>query len=190
MVQQTNQSDVTEDVSDSITESKPEIRQKICILGDFSVGKTSLVKRFVENRFDDKYLSTIGAKISRKKVETDRTAFDFYIWDLAGGEAFQHVTKSYISGATGAVIACDLTRVETIKAMIVYTQLLQEMDPDIEIIFVGNKSDLIDERAISESEISEISTLFGIPFYLTSAKTGENVNYLFSQMALNLAGKL
>ncbi len=190
MVHQTQASFASTTDYEEIGSPKSEIRQKVCLLGSFSVGKTSLIKRFVEDRFDDRYLSTIGAKISRKKVDATHHTFDLYLWDLAGGEDFQHVTKSYLSGASGAIIVCDLTRHETIEGLVQYTQLLKELNPTIELMFVGNKADLEDERQITNADIAEIASLYEVPFILTSAKTGENVESLFTQFAINLEGKI
>ncbi len=92
-----------------------EIQKKVCLLGDFAVGKTSLVRRFVEGRFDDKYLSTIGVKISRKTLARPYGALHLIVWDLAGGEEFG-AESSYLRGAAGALIVGDLTRRETLES--------------------------------------------------------------------------
>ena len=95
-----------------------EITQKICLLGDFSVGKTSLIRRFVENKFSDEYLSTIGVKISRKsvdvKIETKEHRVNLLVWDLEGKTKFKAITPSYLKGASGAIVVGDLTRSDTI----------------------------------------------------------------------------
>ena len=90
------------------------VQKKICMLGSFSVGKTSLVRQFVEGQFTDKYLSTIGVKVSRKTVERPQSQLKFLIWDLAGGDDFTQVGNNYLRGAKGALIVCDLTRAETL----------------------------------------------------------------------------
>ena len=88
--------------------------KKICLLGDFSVGKTSLVRRFVHNRFDDQYISTIGVKVSRKTVvlpvADDLVELTLMVWDLAGSQGTTPIAASYLRGAVGAVLVCDLTR--------------------------------------------------------------------------------
>ena len=90
------------------------ISKKICLLGDFAVGKTSLVQRFVYALFDDKYISTIGVKVSRKTVvlprEDEVVELTLMLWDLAGSEEFGRVRASYLRGAVGAVLVCDVTR--------------------------------------------------------------------------------
>ncbi|RLC60203.1 MAG: GTP-binding protein, partial [Chloroflexota bacterium] len=94
------------------------IAKKVCLLGDLAVGKTSLVSRFVYNLFDDKYVSTIGVKVSRKTVIIPRAGdiveLTMMLWNLAGNEEFDRVRASYLRGAAGAVLVCDLTRPETL----------------------------------------------------------------------------
>jgi len=87
------------------------IQKKVCLLGDFSVGKTSLSERFVYDRFSGRYLSTIGVKISRKPINISKDIMlNMLIWDLAGSEEFSGVQSSYLQGAQGAILVCDLTR--------------------------------------------------------------------------------
>ena len=86
------------------------VQKKVCLLGDFAVGKTSLIRRYVEDRFDDKYLSTIGVKISRKIVQRPDYALTLLIWDLAGGDDINQLSRRYLLGAVGAILVCDLTR--------------------------------------------------------------------------------
>lgn len=163
--------------------------KKICLVGEFSVGKTSLVRRFVTGRFDDSYLSTIGAKVSRKTVETERSTFDFYIWDLAGGKDFEHVMESYYSGAAGALIVCDLTRHETLSALTRFAELLRAQNPAIELVFVGNKVDLEADQQIDEASMRDAAERFLAPYILTSAKNGDNVLAAFQQLAVQLEGQ-
>ena len=91
------------------------IQKKICLLGDFGVGKTSLIRQFVEDRFDDRYLTTIGVKISRKTIARSYGSMSMLIWDLAGSTGFNSISNSsYMQGTAGAVIVCDITRRETL----------------------------------------------------------------------------
>ena len=135
----------------------PSIQKKICLLGDFAVGKTSLIRRYVEGRFEDKYLSTIGTKISRKTVAlpTDTEIIDMtmLIWDLAGGEKFDRMTGSYYRGAAGAVIVCDLPRPETLDSIIRYAQDFLGINTNAPLVIVGNKAVLAEQRLISTEEL-------------------------------------
>lgn len=92
------------------------VQRKVCLLGDFAVGKTSLVRRFVDNRFDDKYLSSIGVKVSRKTLNRSDHTLNLLIWDLVGGNEFSRREIGYLVGAAGALLVCDLTRLETVDA--------------------------------------------------------------------------
>lgn len=159
------------------------VQRKICLLGDFSVGKTSLIRRYVEDRFDDKYLSTIGVKISRKSLQRKDNTLNLLIWDLAGGDDFSKMGASYLRGAVGAIIVCDLTRQPTLAALEYYTEQLRAVNDKAVIVFAGNKCDLIDERVIAESDLQALSDQINASYLLTSAKTGENVENAFERLA-------
>lgn len=164
------------------------IQKKICLLGAFAVGKTSLVRRFVEGRFDDKYLSTIGVKISRKPVTVTGYTVNLILWDLAGSEEYNGVQASYLQGTAGGIIVCDLTRPETLDGWWRYTQRLRQANPAVRVVLVANKVDLGDRCTISDDELRHAAASCadgrGVPpYFLSSAKTGENVEALFGQLA-------
>lgn len=165
------------------------IQKKVCMLGEISVGKTSLVRRFVEGRFDEDYLSTIGVTIYRKSILREDHQLNLLIWDLAGGEKFTKTQSSYLRGAAGALIVCDLTRRETLGCMSTYTQKLRTINSDAQIVYLYNKVDLGDQREISDSEIQAVFAELGGPYLLTSAKTGDKVEDAFCQLAELIASK-
>lgn len=163
-------------------------KKKVCLLGDFGVGKTSLVRRFVEGCFDDKYLSTVGVKISRKSLARADRTLDLIIWDLAGSDEFKRVQTSYLSGASGAMIVCDLTRPETLTSFESYVAQMRETNKHGAIVFVGNKADL--PPLISEMELQSVCAKFGSSCLLTSAKTGANVEEAFVRLAEAMEARL
>ena len=166
------------------------VQKKICLLGDFAVGKTSLVRRYVEDRFDDKYLSTIGVKISRKVLLRDTYQLNLIVWDLAGGEDYSKMGANYLRGAVGALIVCDLTRLETLTAYDTYSQQLLKVNPDAVFVYAGNKVDLEAERTVSDEMLQERkSDVYG-PCLLTSAKTGQNVEEAFTLLAEQIERQL
>ena len=155
------------------------IQLKVCLLGDFAVGKTSLIRRFVEERFDDKYLSTIGVKVSQKNIEVNDNQIGLLIWDLAGSEDFVKNRQSYLRGASGALIVCDLTRKETISQLSLYEQQLHVLSSKAKIVVLGNKIDLIENRGNVIKGFEEAIISLGATSFVTSAKTGENVGEAF-----------
>ncbi len=164
------------------------VQKKICLLGDFAVGKTSLVRRFVESRFDDKYLSTIGVKISRRSLQRAYGTLNLLIWDLAGSEEFKEST--YLQGSAGALIVCDLTRRSTLETLKNYASYLYQFSLGAPLVFIGNKMDLSDQYAIKEYELKEIAATFDSPYLLTSAKTGDQVENAFNLLAEKLENRL
>jgi small GTP-binding protein len=160
------------------------IQKKICLLGDFAVGKTSLVRRFVEGRFDDKYLSTIGVKVSRKTLARPYGEMNLLVWDLAGSSEFDAPHEvNYLRGAAGAVITCDLTRLGTLGAFEKYSRLMRAVNPNAILLFVANKQDLSVEREISDEKIRAACLPWnGGRFFLSSAKTGEQVELIFKSV--------
>ena len=158
------------------------IQRKICLLGDYGVGKTSLVRRFVEGQFDDRYLSTIGVRISRRTMLRADRQINLLIWDLAGAQEF-NTQLSYLVGVTAALIVCDLTRHETLTSCARYAQQVWAINRAAPLIFVGNKFDLTAARAITETELRTNSELLRGNYILTSAKTGLGVEAAFDQLA-------
>jgi small GTP-binding protein len=162
------------------------LSKKVCLLGDFAVGKTSLVRRFVYDLFEDKYITTIGVKVSRKVVtvggDDDGFELTMMLWDLAGSEDFQQVQASYLRGAAGALLVCDLTREATLDRLIVYAGDLRSINPNVRLVMAANKCDLEEMRRITGSEIEAVAGRINAPCYLTSAKDGSNVENVFAHL--------
>jgi small GTP-binding protein len=165
------------------------IQKKICLLGDFGVGKTSLVQRFVEGRFDDKYLSTMGVKISRKTLKRSYGEMNMLVWDLAGSNGIEPSSNTYMQGATGALIVCDLTRHDTLISFEKHAHQIRTINPSIQLVFVCNKVDLTNERVISNRDlVTSLSAFNETTFFSTSAKTGEQVEEAFIHLAEKIEG--
>ena len=165
---------------------------KICLIGDFSVGKTSLIRRFVESRFSDTYLSTIGVRVSRRVVQiadTPPTVLTMLIWDTAGGEPFSTIVQSYYRGARGAALVCDLTRSDTAAALGRYAGEFLQVNPGVPLVIMANKIDLRGERVVSDAEIACIAATLDAPLFFTSAKTGEGVEEAFATLGHSIIGK-
>jgi small GTP-binding protein len=162
------------------------INKKVCLLGDYAVGKTSLVRRFVYERFEDKYLSTIGVKVSRKTLvvphQDQLVDLAIILWDIAGSEEFDRLRSSYLRGAAGAVLVCDLTRSETLRHLPSYWDDLRQICPTAQVVLAANKTDLVEQLHLSVSEIEAYASGLQVPFYLTSAKSGDQVETLFRQL--------
>jgi small GTP-binding protein len=161
------------------------IQKKVCLLGDFAVGKTSLIRQFVEGRFEDKYHSTMGVKISRKTIARPYGELNLLVWDLAGGHGFETIKRSsYLLGAAGALIVCDLTRPESLEGLERYAHHMLQLDRNIPLTLVANKVDLKDERVISDSDLhTAFKSIGNGEIFLSSAKTGEHVERAFFHLA-------
>ena len=146
------------------------------MLGDPAVGKTSLVRKFVDNMFDDKYLSTGGARPVKKEVKVGDDNLTMMIWDIAGHSHSLH--PIYYSGAKGALLICDITRRSTADALMSWHSSLVTKVGEVPLKILVNKSDLFDK----DFELDYVSGL-GYEAVLTSAKTGENVEEAFSELA-------
>lgn len=162
------------------------LSKKVCLLGDFAVGKTSLVRRFVYNAFEDKYLSTIGVKVSRKVValpsRDEVIELTIMLWDLAGSEEFDDVRISYLRGAAGAVVVCDLTRPATLTGLARYAQDLRSVNPQAQLVVAANKADLLAQSAFAEDPVRAAAAELQAAYFLTSAKTGSQVEELFRRL--------
>lgn len=170
------------------------ISKKMCLIGDFGVGKTSLIRRFVDRQFSDRYLSTVGVKISRKNVELEnvkhqeKLGVQLLIWDLEGHTKFKGIAPSYLQGASGAVVVADVTRQETIERIPEHINLFFSVNPKAVVILALNKSDLVDEEKMEKIENlipnSERERVLSI--YQTSAKTGTQVDDIFHNLSYGM----
>lgn len=162
------------------------VSKKICLLGDFAVGKSSLMRRFVYDRFDDKYLSTIGVKVSRKTIMTpkgsDVAELNMMIWDLAGSEEFTPIRASYFGGAAGAVLVCDLTRTETLDHLEAYVNDFYRVRPNTKIVIAANKVDLSDQLLLDSQAVADVAGRLNAPYFMTSAKVGDDVDTMFRHL--------
>ena len=158
-----------------------EYSNKLLICGEFKVGKTSLIRRFVENRFERDYISTLGVEISKKTVIlSESTKMNFIIWDIGGQQHFNVNRARFYNGANAALIMVDRTRSDHLNSIENwYNDIKKSIQRNIPVIIVGNKSDLSDEIVISEEELKEVAKQFGFHYIVTSALTGENVNDAF-----------
>ncbi|MEE9150477.1 MAG: Rab family GTPase [Thermoplasmata archaeon] len=157
------------------------IMKKMCVIGDGGVGKTSLIRRFVIDKFDDKYIATIGTKTSRKtmiiKDDDANVNLTLIIWDILGQRNFTRINKAAYRGANGAFIVLDLSRRETLYSFGSWLLSLHSVAGGIPVIVLVNKNDL--KAGFGKDEIETLVKDYGFPYYLTSAKTGENVNEAF-----------
>jgi small GTP-binding protein len=158
------------------------VKKKICMLGAFAVGKTSLVKQFIENIFSQKYHTTLGVKIDKKSVEVNGETVELILWDLAGEDDFISVKMSYLRGAAGYLIVADGTRKDSLGTAFDLIERAEKEFGKLPYVLLINKTDLSAYWQISDEEISVIESR-GNKVFKTSAKTGENVEAAFKAIA-------
>jgi len=161
------------------------IRKKICLLGAFAVGKTSLVARFVKSIYSDRYITTVGVKVDKKTVKVDDQEVNLIVWDLAGEDEFQKVRLSYLSGASGYLLVADGARRDTLETARMLRERVNENIGALPFIFIINKVDLASEWEIDDQAIAECEGQ-GWTVIKASAKTGEGVEEAFSKLAEEL----
>ncbi|MHA2088927.1 MAG: GTP-binding protein [Promethearchaeota archaeon] len=168
-----------------------EYAYKLILGGDGSVGKTSMVHRFVEDEFETDYKSTIGTSIMKKecKFEGLESKVRFVIWDLAGQSQFKRVRHSYAANAEAGILVYDVTRKDTFDNVKQWHSETIEVAPEIALILVGNKIDLTDSRVVSTADGESVAKELGLAYVETSAKTGENIEDAFRMLALQIIKK-
>ncbi len=171
-----------------------KIIKKVCMLGDSGVGKTSLIKRFVFDVFDDQYIETIGTKITKKEVMLTQQGGEdirmvLMIWDILGHKSPKRVPASYYVGVEGVMVVCDTTRRETFDELDYWVETLMVMTQYVPIVFIGNKADLVSEQKVTERELAALASRFNAHYFYTSAKTGQGIEETFRHLAVHLAPK-
>ncbi len=158
------------------------IQKKICMLGGFAVGKTSLVSRYVRSIFSDKYLSTVGVKIDKKQVSIDGTDMQLMLWDVNGQDDYQAVQASHLRGMSGYFLVVDGTRRATLETARQLEQKAKETVGDVPFIMLLNKADLSSSWEIDEQAMFKLSEN-GWRVFKTSAKSGDGVEKAFETLA-------
>jgi len=163
------------------------ITKKICLIGDGAVGKTSLISRFVHNRYDDKYIQTIGTKVSRKNIRiSDDLVLILLIYDVLGQKRVQPLHDRYYLGSSGVIVVCDITRRPTVEHVESWLKSFYSVVGYVPTICLANKTDLMGSAQVTKESYKMATERLGCPGMFTSAKTGENVEKAFSLLAEKL----
>ena len=168
------------------------VKAKVCLVGDIAVGKSSLIKRFVLDGFDDRYIATIGTKVTKKSLNVTwrgkPAMMDLVIWDIMGEKGFRQLLKeSYFEGAHGVLAVCDLTRRDTLSDLYGWINLVEANCPNVPYVFLGNKVDLAGKVVVQESELAAVAEPRGSPWVMTSARSGHGVEHAFQGLAERVA---
>jgi len=158
------------------------MKKKVCMLGAFAVGKTSLVQQYVNSMFSDKYHTTVGVKVDKKSVAVKGTPIDLILWDIYGEDEFQEVRASYLRGASGCLLVVDGTRRSTLDTAHALVERARQAAGDIPIVFVFNKTDLMDQWEIEADHFKDAEQK-GFVAIRTSAKDGTGVEAAFTTLA-------
>jgi len=156
-------------------ENSALIKKKICMLGAFAVGKTSLVQQFAYGLFSEKYHTTVGVRIEKKQVKVDDIELNFLIWDLHGEDDFQEVRASYLRGAAGCVYVVDGTRRETVKTVMDLHARMDSHYPNLPGVLLLNKRDQQTNWELTGADRQQLAML-GCPVMEVSAKTADSVD--------------
>ncbi|MDH4350622.1 MAG: GTP-binding protein [Gemmatimonadota bacterium] len=158
------------------------IQKKVCMVGVYATGKTSLVRQFVHAKFSDKYLSTVGVKIDRKPVQVGGQDVNLLLWDLEGRDGVQDIQTSYLRGAAGVIYVADGTRRETVTQVFELRELVQGAVGAVPEVLALNKVDLADQWIVTSADRANLAQ---VPWHTfdTSAKTGDGVEAAFQWLA-------
>ncbi len=156
---------------------------KIIAIGDGTVGKTSIIRRYVHEEFDPKYKKTIGVAHALQRLIIEDNEVTLTIWDTGGQELFDCVRPQYYRGASGGLVIYDVTNKDSFDHLDKWFNDLLNQCKGISIIIIGNKTDLVADRVISTEEGEQYALQKGVKFFETSAKTGENVVDVMEELA-------
>ncbi len=162
---------------------------KVCKCGDSAVGKTSLIRRFVLDQFDDRYIITLGAKVVSKEFDfnppgaAEGLRASLQIWDIMGAKGFRELLQdAYFYNTQGVLAVCDLTRPETLESLKIWVSSVGDVAGRVPCLVLANKVDLKEKLALPDDKIQRFCESINVPYLKTSAKTGENVEIAFRSL--------
>lgn len=164
---------------------------KFIIIGDPSVGKSNIVLKYANNKFTDDYQATIGVEFGAKNIEINKKTIRIQIWDTAGQENFRSIIRAYYKNCCCAIVTYDITSRKSFESIQNWMEEVKcEAPSTVQIILVGNKCDLEDQRAVTRDEGQELAQKEGIIFMETSAKTGDGIEEIFRKAAEDICDKI
>jgi len=173
------------------TQAEYDYLFKLLLIGDSGVGKSCLLLRFADDTYTESYISTIGVDFKIRTIELEGKTIKLQIWDTAGQERFRTITSSYYRGAHGIIVVYDITDAESFNNV---KQWLSEIErfacEGVNKLLVGNKSDLVQKRAVSTEQAKQLADTLNIPFLETSAKNATNVEKAFLTMAAEIKSRV
>src|SRR5881409_2903485 len=171
-----------------------QLKSKICLVGERGVGKSSLIRRYVLDQFDDKYIRTLGAKVEKKTMRVEvperhaQVDIHMAIWDIIGHVGFRQLLgDSFFNGAQGILAVADLTRRETLPVLTGWIEAVESVAGKVPVVLVANKADLTTQAQFGVADLTEMAETFSCTYVLTSAKNGQNVEDAFLRLATQIA---
>jgi small GTP-binding protein len=169
---------------------EPNYIIKICLLGEANVGKTSLVYRYIENKFRENYKSTLGVNLLKKDLSFKEYGdVTIQIWDLGGQESFKSLRKLYLEGANGALLLYDCTQKSSFEKLDDWIQDFRNARGNEPVMLIGNKIDLEKSVKVSDKEAKLFAKNYSLKYLPTSAKTGSNVEEAFTEISKSILRK-
>jgi small GTP-binding protein len=172
------------------------LKAKICLVGEAAVGKTSLIRRYVDSQFSDAYLMTIGVKVSKKRLdiavpgEPVAALLELAVWDVMGQPKFRELLQeAYFTGVSGIIGVADLTRPDTVTALYEWIDRVDRVTSQAPLVLAGNKADLVPKVKLRTGDIEGLAQAFHADWRLTSAKTGNHVEEVFQLLGSRIVDR-
>ena len=172
------------------SEKEPQITVKLLLLGDSTVGKTSILVKYINDKFDEGAIATVGVDYMDKIINYKNLKIKLQIWDTSGEEKFRAITRNFYRNADGIFIVFDLTKKPTFDHVKIWISEAHDHNDTIKLVLIGNKLDLKNEIEVSNELASSYAKRNNLKYFETSAKEGTNINVAFDTIVdLLFAGK-